>query len=143
MGFGLMPAQTGSVLELTDADWLVSAIWMSLGTDRRAQQDDVIPNGSQDKRGWWGDTYRPRKIGSRLWLLYREKQLPETLRRAEEVFFDTPVVRTSGEIKADGDITDSGGSASMRGMREIYNSHDHAENDAGGPTDPPNQKMGA
>ena len=84
MGFGLMPAQTGSVLELTDADWLVSAIWMSLGTDRRAQQDDVIPNGSQDKRGWWGDTYRPRKIGSRLWLLYREKQLPETLRRAEE-----------------------------------------------------------
>ncbi len=79
-----MPAQTGSVLELTDADWLVSAIWMSLGTDRRAQQDDVIPNGSQDKRGWWGDTYRPRKIGSRLWLLYREKQLPATLRRAEE-----------------------------------------------------------
>ena len=62
---------------------------------------------------------------------------------AEEVFFDTPVVRTSGEIKADGDITDSGGAASMRGMREIYNSHNHAENDAGGPTDPPNQKMGA
>ena len=62
---------------------------------------------------------------------------------AEEVFFDTPVVRTSGEIKADGDITDSGGVVSMRGMREIYDSHDHAENDAGGPTDPPNQKMGA
>ena len=65
------------------------------------------------------------------------------VKAAEEVFLDTPLVRTSGEIKADGDITDSGGVASMRGMRETYNTHDHAENDAGGPTDPPSQKMGA
>ena len=84
MGFGLIPTVQGSDLDLLGADWLVSAVWMSLGTDRRAQQDDVIPNGSNDKRGWWGDTYRPRQIGSRLWLLSREKQLPETLRRAEE-----------------------------------------------------------
>ena len=84
MGFGLIPTVQGSDLDLLGADWLVSAVWMSLGTDRRAQQDDVIPNGSNDKRGWWGDTYRPRQIGSRLWLLSREKQLPETLRRAVE-----------------------------------------------------------
>lgn len=81
---GLMPDGENSDLVFENDDWLGSAVWMSLFTDRIAQQDDVIPNGEQDKRGWWGDTYAQRPIGSRLWLLGREKQLPETVRRAEE-----------------------------------------------------------
>lgn len=81
---GLMPQGENSDLVLANADWLSSAVWMSLFTDRIAQQDDVMPNGEQDKRGWWGDTYAMRPIGSRLWLLGREKQVPETARRAEE-----------------------------------------------------------
>ena len=81
---GLMPDGENSDLVFETDDWLASAVWMSLFTDAIAQQDDVIPNGEQDKRGWWGDTYAQRPIGSRLWLLGREKQLPETARRAEE-----------------------------------------------------------
>lgn len=81
---GLMPqADGGSRLLFGGVDWLKSAVWMSLGTDRRAENDDVLPSGS-DKRGWWGDSFRQRRIGSRLWLLEREKITPDTLLRAEE-----------------------------------------------------------
>jgi len=85
------------------ADWLVkggslasdaglgSAIVISLFTDRRANADDVLPDGGSDRRGWWGDAVapvnapegRPWLTGSRLWLLSREKQTAETAHRAE------------------------------------------------------------
>ena len=64
---------------------LESAVLISLFTDRRAVADDT--SVGDDRRGWWGDAYPERPgdlIGSRLWLLSREKQLPATLRRAEE-----------------------------------------------------------
>lgn len=61
-----------------------AAIWISLFTDRRARPDDVIPDGTDDRRGWWADTDAEKPIGSRLWLLDRAKHLPETLRRAED-----------------------------------------------------------
>lgn len=48
-------------------------------------------------------------------------------------------VQVNGDITATGDITD--GTSSMQGMRDIYNGHNHDENDAGGPTDNPNQQM--
>lgn len=70
--------QTGSVLE-TGND-LQSAIIISLFSDRIAAVGDVIPDGSNDPRGWWADTDVP--IGSRLWLLKRSKQIPETLQKA-------------------------------------------------------------
>ena len=56
-------------------------------------------DGTSNKRGWWADTVAPLtdyglgqtaadggttdRIGSRLWLLSREKQLPEVLARAK------------------------------------------------------------
>lgn len=82
---GLMPqADGGCRLLFAGVDWLKSAVWMSLGTDRRAENDDVLPGGDGDKRGWWGDSFRPRRIGSRLWLLERQKITADTLLRAEE-----------------------------------------------------------
>jgi phage gp46-like protein len=63
---------------------LEAAVWTSLFSDRRALPDDVIPDGTDDRRGWWGDTYADKPIGSRLWLLDRAKRIPETLRRAED-----------------------------------------------------------
>lgn len=81
---GLRPSENGAELLLNDTDYLRSAVYVSLATDRRAADDDALPNNSGDKRGWWGDTYRRQAIGSRLWLLAREKQTPETLMRAEE-----------------------------------------------------------
>ncbi len=67
---------------------LESAALMSLLCDARALSDDPLPAGAgSDRRGWCGDALADQagdRWGSRLWLLSREKQLPETLRRAED-----------------------------------------------------------
>lgn len=71
---------------------LKTAIIISLFTDARARDGDVIPDGTNDRRGWWGDVAppvnapagAPWRTGSRLWLLSREKQTAETARRAED-----------------------------------------------------------
>lgn len=63
-----------------------TAVVLSLLTDRRADADDELPDGGSDRRGWWADAWsEPPEdlIGSRIWLLVREKQLPEVRRRAE------------------------------------------------------------
>jgi phage gp46-like protein len=64
--------------DLTSGDDLVTAVLISLFTDRVALPDDVIPDGSGDPRGWWADdaTY---PIGSRIWLLERAKRTQQTL----------------------------------------------------------------
>ncbi len=70
----------------TDAG-LRTAVVVSLFTDRLARADDVLPVEDGDRRGWWGDV-EPRvagdRIGSRLWLLAREKATPQALNRARE-----------------------------------------------------------
>ncbi len=82
------------------ADWLLgprglvaeaglrSAVAVSLFSDALARTDDVIPDGTDDRRGWWGDLPRegqpPDPLGSRLWLLVREKRTEKTRRRAED-----------------------------------------------------------
>ncbi|GAB5502763.1 phage GP46 family protein [Pyruvatibacter sp.] len=85
----------------TDAD-LESAIIVSLFTDARAGDDDVLPDSPgtaatasggasalPDRRGWWGNTdagviHDTGEIGSKLWLLAREKRTDETLNRARQ-----------------------------------------------------------
>ena len=62
---------------LTD-EGLETAVLISLYTDKRASDDDpLLDDRNQDKRGWWGDMVEPFvegvEIGSRLWLLSREK----------------------------------------------------------------------
>lgn len=78
-------AVAGGVLT-TDAG-LRTAVVISLFTRRRARPDDVLPADDGDRGGWWGDL-EPRiagdAIGSRLWLLAREKNTPATLNRARE-----------------------------------------------------------
>ncbi len=61
-----------------------TAVLISLFTDRRAESDDVLPDAAGSRRGWWGDALNSRRIGSRLWLLSREKQLREVVNRAKE-----------------------------------------------------------
>ena len=61
---------------------LATAILISVFTDRVANPDDVIPDGTNDPRGWWGDLGEAVPIGSRLWLLERAKQSDDTLQRA-------------------------------------------------------------
>jgi len=76
--------------DLATDDGLETAIVLSLFLDRYANADDPLPPGST-RRGWWGDRVAPLarpgagnggdpdRIGSRLWLLWRERQLPAVL----------------------------------------------------------------
>ena len=86
--------------DLLGENSLETAVILSLLCDARARDDDVIPDGTGNKRGWWADTIAPLaatglnrredgqarrdRLGSRLWLLAREKQLPDVLRRAKD-----------------------------------------------------------
>lgn len=75
---------------LLEDEGLFTAVALSLFTDRLANPDDTLPDGGDDRRGWWGDAYlpvladgSPDRLGSRLWLLARAQQLPETAQRAQ------------------------------------------------------------
>ena len=74
--------------DLTLEDGLATAVILSLFLDARARADDALPDGGTDRRGFWADTVAPAverdRTGSRLWLLSREKTLPEVLRRAHD-----------------------------------------------------------
>ncbi|HAJ7238019.1 TPA: hypothetical protein HNO31_25090, partial [Escherichia coli] len=63
---------------------LVTQVLICLFTDARADDDDVIPDGSGDPRGWPGDTYSDFSWGSRLWLLEREKLTEDVRLRVED-----------------------------------------------------------
>ena len=53
------------ILELDNG--LQTAIYISLFTDRRIGEDDEIPDRSNDRRGYWGDTLEDEPLGSFLW----------------------------------------------------------------------------
>ncbi|UEP42765.1 phage GP46 family protein [Burkholderia sp. B21-005] len=67
---------------------LETAVLVSLFTDRMANRDDPIPDGTDDPRGWWGDIGEDKPIGSRLWLLDRSKQTQEVLNNARDYIFE-------------------------------------------------------
>ena len=74
--------------DLLPENELETAVILSLLCDARARDDDTLPDGGTDRRGWWADSVAPEadgdRTGSRLWLLSREKTLPEVLRRARD-----------------------------------------------------------
>lgn len=70
--------------DLATDEGLQTAVILSLFTDRRALEEDQLPDGTGDRRGYWADVYRDRPHGSRLWLIGREKRQEDVLRRAKE-----------------------------------------------------------
>lgn len=73
-------------LDLLGDDGLETAVVISLGTDRLAEDGDRIPDGSDDRRGWWGDTYADvvgDKIGTRSWLLGDAVTVQQVLQNQE------------------------------------------------------------
>lgn len=74
--------------DVTHEDGLETAVILSLFTDRRANDDDPLPDpDSTNRRGWWGDQAAnifKDQIGSRLWLLERSKTTEENLVAAKE-----------------------------------------------------------
>jgi phage gp46-like protein len=77
-----------SGLDLARDDGLETAVIISLFTDRRASAEQIPMELPQDDlRGYWGDisnTTTSDQTGSLLWLLAREKQLPQVLGRAQQ-----------------------------------------------------------
>lgn len=75
---------SGAGAPLQNEHDLKTAVLISLFTDRRANEDDALPDFRGSKGGWWADALNNQKIGSRLWLLHREKQLNQVVLRAKE-----------------------------------------------------------
>ena len=81
----------GSVLDTRRE--LASAVAVAIMTDGLAFEDDIIPDGTNDRRGVWSDheadeIHQAWGSGSRLWLLSREKQTERTRARAEQYISD-------------------------------------------------------
>lgn len=64
---------------LSSDEGLVTLVLICLFTDARAEESDILPDGTDDRRGWPGDSFSDFQWGSKLWLLAREK-LTESVR---------------------------------------------------------------
>ncbi|CAI8805246.1 Phage protein GP46 [Pseudomonas sp. IT-P74] len=77
-----------SGFDLQRDDGLGTAVIISLFTDRRASSEQIpVELPQDDLRGYWGDIANATpsdQTGSLLWLLAREKQLPQVLGRAQQ-----------------------------------------------------------
>jgi phage gp46-like protein len=63
--------------------WLDQAVEISLFTDRRADADEEIIDGSNDRRGHWGDMFLVNEsLGSKLWLLKRKTLTNDVVNKA-------------------------------------------------------------
>ena len=74
-------------IEITSAglrqdDGLETMVLQILFTDARADESDVLPDGTNDRRGWPGDTFAAEPWGSKLWLLDRSKLTTDVRNKA-------------------------------------------------------------
>jgi len=69
-----------------EQDDLVMLVTMALFSDARASDDATPPDGTENRRGWWADTYEQDdwSTGSRLWLLDRAPLTQEGVNGAED-----------------------------------------------------------
>lgn len=78
-----------------EADELAAAVLISLFSWRKSNPDDGVR--APNRQGWWGDTFAHTagdRIGSRLWLLQRQK----ILRRRFGARSSMPKRRCSGSL---------------------------------------------
>lgn len=94
-------------VDLSTDEGLQTAVIMSLFTDRRAD-DEELPSGTTSKRGWWGDSLADVEgdmIGSKLWLIYREKELNSVAVRAEQYALEALQWLLDTKIASQVDVT--------------------------------------
>ena len=70
--------------DLQGDNGLETCVLLSLFTDRRVDDEKLLPDESGYKGGWWGNQFNDFEIGSRLWLLRRSKKEDETLTLARQ-----------------------------------------------------------
>lgn len=102
---------------LAHGDWVVAggalqsgndletAVFISLFTDRLANADDVLPDTTNDRRGWWGDLGEDMPIGSRLWLLSRSKLTADIPGKAKNYVTEALQWLTQDKVAAAVNIT--------------------------------------
>lgn len=69
--------------DLVIDDGLKTSVIISLFCDAKAENTDILPSGETSRRGYWADS-EGNRIGSKLWLLHREKLLPTVAVRARQ-----------------------------------------------------------
>ena len=84
------PASRGG---LRAGGMLHTAVIICLFTDARLPEEDIPPDESPDRRGWWGDSVQGEDepgvpMGSLLWTLERSTISEETARLAEQYAAD-------------------------------------------------------
>lgn len=98
---------------------LAGAILLSLFTDARARPDDVLPYEGADRRGWWGDVAADEaddRMGSRLWLLSREKLTTTVLARAREYALEAVAWLLRDGVASTVDVTTEVGAPGVMGI---------------------------
>lgn len=103
---------------------LATAVLISIFTDRVANSDDPIPDGSGDPRGWWADAGERYPIGSRLWLLERAKQTAETAARAKDYIVEAVQWLINDGVAATIDVTTAWIAPTRLGAQVVVNRHD-------------------
>jgi phage gp46-like protein len=109
---------------LASGNDLSTAVLISLFTDRLANPDDIIPDGTDDPRGWWGNAGQEALIGSRLWLLARSKLTEEIASRARDYAAEALRWLQDDDVVADIEITTAITPPAMLGMQIVITEPD-------------------
>jgi len=109
--------------QLQSGSDLLTSVLISLFSDRVANADDAILDGSGDPRGWWGDDGQ-YPVGSRLWLLERAKQNQDTLGRARDYIAEALQWMIDDGVVLSFDILVEWTRASVLGMQIIARRQD-------------------
>ncbi len=109
--------------QLQSGNDLQTSVLISLFTDRMANTDDAILDGSGDTRGWWADDAQ-YSVGSRLWLLERAKQEQSTLIRARDYITEALQWLIDDGVVASFDIYVEWTRASVLGMQIVAHKQD-------------------
>ncbi len=97
---------------LTSNQDLQTSVYISLFSDRLALPSDILPSPySDDRRGWWGDTYLLQDqtvdqiIGSRLWILSRSASYANLLLSAQQMCLESLAWMLKFKVAATVDVT--------------------------------------
>lgn len=107
--------------DLATEGGLHTTVIVSLFTDRRAESDDENPDGSGDRRGWWANP----TLGSRLWLLARAKEMPDTLARARTYAIEALQWLIDDGVATAVDVTAEWAGRGVLGLRVVITIADH------------------
>lgn len=118
-----LPGNTETSDTLSFGNDLATAALISIFTDAQADEGDTVPDGSTDRRGWWGDS----AIGSKVWLEMRGKALPDLPGRVEQAVSDCLQWMIEDGIAGTIDVAAAYGDAGQLGLAVTIHRADGAK----------------